>query len=762
MKLGNNIHRTDFEYVTGTAQQEFVRIDGLPRVSSEPLRVQIITGGIVLPELSETQPCGVASQDGVFIPATSFSFRSERNQMEILDQKITESANTAIFIGCLCPVWGHCFIEDLSRLWFLKSEIGQDAIRHGAKIVYTNHLGEALTTSFTRLLCLADVDTKDWIGVEEPTRFAQVIVPDATFCRIGDATFNALHLNLIEKILSHVKGECEPCKLYFSRTSLPSIHLREYGERQIEAVFRRLGFLIVAPELLPLEEQLLLLKSCKSFVATEGSIAHNSIFCQPGTKVTILRKANYKNLYQLCINHMRNLDVTYVDANHSVPPYPKSIMYGPFYLYITQYLERYVGHKILHRPYWIRPSYWWYVLRRRPLIARIVANRNIVHQMERFCVSSNWGYIPDSFFRHLPQFIRISLLERGRYLFSRSSDICSDKALEALKSFPVLNAKSGANRLNRLVRFNPDLKLMVIAFCSHKINVLKLSRIADDSPILVCVQKDDLLRVQASIEYHRKLGIKNFAIIDNGSTDGSFEWLKEQPDVFLLQTLHPYSSANRDAWINRVLAHFGDNRWYLVLDSDEFLAYDDMEHRDIGQLLSQLKREGITRARAMMLDMYAADGYFETGSREDFLRQCVYFDADTYTTFPWDYHVALNGGPRKRLFNTEATLTKYPLFFLQRGELIYQAHAMFPLAKNLNTPCHLVLRHYTFLPGDKVKFAQIAREGRYYGGSVEYKNYVARMAGADVLKFVFEGSQRYVDSTSLRAITCYDPIVWKS
>ena len=658
--------------------------------------------------------------------------------------------------------WGHWFTDNISRLWFLSSDEARNAICQGAKIVYTGLFVGQLSDRFKHLLGMAGISADDWIEVKEPTRFKRLLLPDVTFCYADNASFSKRHLEIIDRILAKVPDGVEVDKIYFTRSSIPANLWREYGEYQIEQTFRRMGYLVVSPEKLSLEELFSLLKHCRYFAATEGSVAHNAVFCQPGTHVTIIRKADYFNLHQFSINQMRQLDVTYVDAFHSMTPYKQDTMtYGPFYLYATKEWQSFVGHFVLHLPYWIMPSYWWFVLRRRPFVEKFIANRKIVHRLEDMYAFHNYVYVPDSFFRHLPQFIRISLLERGRYLFSRSSDICSDKALEALKSFPVLNAKSWANRLNRLVRFNPDLKLMVIAFCSHKINVLKLSRIADDSPILVCVQKDDLLRVQASIEYHRKLGIKNFAIIDNGSTDGSREWLMEQPDVFLFATDAPYSSANRDAWINRVMAYFGDNRWYLVLDSDELLAYDDMEHHDIGQLIARMERKGITRCRAMMLDMYAADGYFESGERSEFLRQCVYFDADTYTTAPWDYHVALSGGPRWRLFGTEATLTKYPLFRLADGELLYQAHAMFPLAKNLNTPCHLVIRHYKFLPGDRVKFERIAREGRYYGGSVEYKNYVKAMADGDVLHFVDAASARYENSTSLRCLSYYQPIDWK-
>lgn len=361
-------------------------------------------------------------------------------------------------------------------------------------------------------------------------------------------------------------------------------------------------------------------------------------------------------------------------------------------------------------------------------------------------------------FRHLPQRIRVWMIEQG--WLNDGVVKLTDVPHWPSHSLPVVNPKSWTRRFRKVLKFNPSLLPMVDAFCRDDLHIVKTIKIPADALVLICLQKNDLVRIKAFIDHHRSLGIRHYAIIDNGSTDGSREWLMEQPDVFLFATDVPYTSANRDAWINRVLAYFGDNRWYLVLDSDELLAYDDMERRDIGQLIARLEQKHILRCRAMMLDMYATDGYFEIGDRADFLKQCVFFDVDTYTTGTWDYHVALSGGPRKRLFGTDATLTKYPLFRLAEGELLYQAHAMFPLRKNLNTPCHLVLRHYKFLPGDKQKFESIAREGKYFGGSIEYKNYIKAMSDAKVVHFVDGASAKYEDSASLRSIPCYNPIDW--
>lgn len=364
-------------------------------------------------------------------------------------------------------------------------------------------------------------------------------------------------------------------------------------------------------------------------------------------------------------------------------------------------------------------------------------------------------------FRKLPKSFRIFLIERGFSLFEPtwvSDKVHSFESL-GICQLPIVDSRGWSVRMRSLLRFDKNLLAVVTSFYNSPIEVVKKVPFFENEPILICVQKNDSLRIKNFIQYHRALGIRNFAIIDNGSNDGSFEWLKLQQDVFLFKTSAEYSSQNRDGWINRLLAYFGDKKWYIVLDSDELLTYEDCEHRNINELLLFLSKMKISRARAMMLDMYAKTGYFENGDVNSYLEECVYFDINTYTTGPWDYHCILNGGPRKRLFDLDVMLTKYPLFYLNQGEVQYQSHALFPLSKNFVSPCYLVIRHYKFLPGDMEKYNRIAKEGNYYNGSIEYKKYIQVMNSSE-LPFFYDASVKYESSASLRSIDPYTPILW--
>lgn len=169
-------------------------------------------------------------------------------------------------------------------------------------------------------------------------------------------------------------------KIYFTRTSLDSS--REYGENKIEQLFAKRGFKIISPEKLSIIEQLQILLNCKEFSTTEGSIAHNVLFLRPDTKVVILRKANYVNSYQLAVNQIAEVNVTYIDAHKSFFCNKKAPYLGPFYLCTTCHVAKYFAIKVQNSlfdksfwkylccsepvlskgKHWIKPTFFWYFL----------------------------------------------------------------------------------------------------------------------------------------------------------------------------------------------------------------------------------------------------------------------------------------------------------------------------------------------------------------------------------------------------------------
>lgn len=328
------------------------------------------------------------------------------------------------------------------------------------------------------------------------------------------------------------------------------------------------------------------------------------------------------------------------------------------------------------------------------------------------------------------------------------------------KSLSIDDEKKWLDKLNRLTYSYPELIEVGEAFASSQISVLQDIEVKDSDVIAICVEKNDIIKLKKFIMHHRKLGIDKFVILDNCSTDGTIEWLLTQNDVVLLQTQIPYNTNRREGWINRIIAHYGCNRWYFIADSDELLFYNNCENKTIKDLIEYYKNLRIVRARAIMIDMYSNPEYYYNGNKEDYYEECIYFDKDTYYECKRDYLDLVCGGPRERVFGETPWLTKYPLFYFRNKDIECKSHFFFPFKENIDTECQLVLKHYKFQPGELEKYKDIVKKGNYYKGSKQYRQYVNVMEDNKKLNFICKSTTKYIDSHSLDKITIYKKINW--
>lgn len=272
-------------------------------------------------------------------------------------------------------------------------------------------------------------------------------------------------------------------------------------------------------------------------------------------------------------------------------------------------------------------------------------------------------------------------------------------------------------------------------------------------PVFICVVKNDLERIKLSFEHHKKIGVKQFVYIDNGSTDGTLEWLMEQ-NVTIYQVLAPFIMWSKVAWISKVVNRIGFERWYLILDSDELFVYPGCEDHKITEYISYLTKEKCNRALSFMLDMYAKGNLFSGASKaSDILTEFCYFDTDSYTQKNCMHYRKIVGGPRERLFANENSMemlqNKYALVFLKRGE-IYRFHYVSPYKENFGLECTSALLHYKFIDGDYEKYVSIAKEGNYANGSRLYKDIVRVLEeNAGDMTFYGERSAEYNNSYDL-------------
>ncbi len=272
-------------------------------------------------------------------------------------------------------------------------------------------------------------------------------------------------------------------------------------------------------------------------------------------------------------------------------------------------------------------------------------------------------------------------------------------------------------------------------------------------PMVVLCVKNDRCRVEMLVKHYRELGVERFAMIDNGSDDGTFEWLLEQDDIDIYRTADRYSSSVKEAWINRVVSMYGFNRWYLQTDSDELVKYVGMETHPLSDVVSFAEKHGYDRLEAMTFDMYSAKGlYAPIDGNSTIEGEYCWMDTDSYEERPKQvgaYTIRwLTGGPRKRKMNVSTSLMKFPLVFFKPGTLSANAHFTFPYKEMNEVPCVLAIMHYKFLPEDQKEYVRrsAAGSGFAFGGGY-YRNYLQHADQPET--FMYEGSRKYVDSQSL-------------
>jgi len=283
-----------------------------------------------------------------------------------------------------------------------------------------------------------------------------------------------------------------------------------------------------------------------------------------------------------------------------------------------------------------------------------------------------------------------------------------------------------------------------------------------NDPILICAVKDDLERVKLQVEHHRKIGVKHFAYIDNASTDGTFEWLKEQPDVSLFFTDEIFNASVKNSWQRQVTDFLGYDRWYLVLDSDELFVYPGIETKHLDVYINFLERKKIRSVLSLLTDMYSSGKLFEKNTDINEIRNVYcYFDTDTYNVIKKFHNCCITGGSRTRLFSTNeevfsCALQKYALVRMSES-MFMSTHEVCPYKYNFETEGVIAfLLHYKFLPGDDDTYKKHAESKLYFKDGLEYKRYMTVFEQNQDASFYYNGSQKLNSSMDLLKINIID------
>lgn len=268
----------------------------------------------------------------------------------------------------------------------------------------------------------------------------------------------------------------------------------------------------------------------------------------------------------------------------------------------------------------------------------------------------------------------------------------------------------------------------------------RTERIRKNDILAFTTLRNELVRLPYFLEYYRAAGIAHFLIVDNGSDDGSAEYLETQEDVSLWTTSASYKSASFGVdWLNHLQWRFGAWHWNLVVDVDEFLVYPFCDTRPLHALTDWLDSQGKRSFSAMLLDMYpkgpvTAQPYQSGQNPIEIVR---WFDACNLSIkrHPLYHNLWIQGGGRQRVIMADApdkapALNKTPLVYWSR-KYAYTSSTHMILPRGLNKTyddsggeaASGVLLHTKFLDTVVAKAAEELQRGEHYAGSREYRAY---------------------------------------
>lgn len=275
----------------------------------------------------------------------------------------------------------------------------------------------------------------------------------------------------------------------------------------------------------------------------------------------------------------------------------------------------------------------------------------------------------------------------------------------------------------------------------------------EDEVALVCMLKNGSYYLDGLLEHHRKIGIRHFLFIDNGSEDDTVDRLANHADVTVISNHLPvrkYESLLR-ADIARRLIKGG---WLLFVDSDELIEMMNGDGRSISDYARYCNENGYDAVVGQCLDLFPMASLVETASwpYSRSIRDFCYYSLgyisefgyhDRTVGFEWflrdntvsnpDIRLKF-GGIRRELFNENCALTNHRMVKNAAHIKIYShPHC------SSNVHCAdftLLLRHYKFAGNFLQRELQQVREKTWDHGEDK-----SRMAVMTDPGFTFSAKQ---------------------
>ncbi len=272
----------------------------------------------------------------------------------------------------------------------------------------------------------------------------------------------------------------------------------------------------------------------------------------------------------------------------------------------------------------------------------------------------------------------------------------------------------------------------------------RTERLGKRSILLFATLRNEQPRLAYFLKYYRDLGVEHFLFVDNGSDDGSAEYLAAQPDASVWRTTASYRDSRFGMdWMNALLRRHAHGRWALVVDVDEFFLYPFCDTRPLRALTDWLDDAGLRSFGTLLLDVYPKGpvNAHPCTPGQNPLEIAGWFDSANYaiTRNSRYRNLWIQGGPRARQFFADQpraapALNKIPLVKWHRSfAYVSSTHMLLPRGLNLTydtlggEKASGCLMHAKFLATLGDKAAEELSRSQHYADGREYQAYARGM-----------------------------------
>lgn len=279
---------------------------------------------------------GLVDKDGNFIKQSGFQFCN--NQTENLDwggpygfdpDTVNNIRQEIIFAGFINNnEWGHFIADWSTRLWYvMDNDLPIYFCCREKQMEILKNIQDLIE------LCGIDIDRIHVLmSGEKPYRFTRVFLPESS---LTAKVHNIEFLKPFKKAVANARAVNDPSKfnkkIYLTRTRMK--YCKEVGEKDIEHIFAKRGFQVVAPEKLSVREQVCMFAGCRELASLDGSAPHGIVFCNGGVNHIIFEKTDNRNFRQEVLDELAGARIRYVRAWFFKTPSVDTM--GPFLVGIT-------------------------------------------------------------------------------------------------------------------------------------------------------------------------------------------------------------------------------------------------------------------------------------------------------------------------------------------------------------------------------------------------------------------------------------------